>query len=212
MEIQTIPARRGKAAFAAVGQKIKVINTHGEQVVDTWAFSRHNLREFMSMEHTRATLVKINPHLGDHLYSNHRRPILTLVEDTSPGIHDTLMAACDDYRYRLLGCTEYHDNCTDNLAAALNELGLEPPETPSPLNLFMNIPWTAKGELAFEPPMTRPGDYVVLEAQIDVVIAFSACPQDILPINGKAGRPTEAHFQILDCDLVRVSSRSDWNS
>ncbi len=198
METQTIPARRGKAALAAAGQKIKIINTHGQQVVDTWAFARDDLNEFMSMEHTRATLVKLMPALGDHLYTNRRRPILTLVEDTSPGIHDTLMAACDDYRYRLLGCTEYHDNCTDNLAAAMKEIGLKAPETPSPWNLFMNIPWSADGALAFEPPLTRPGDYVVLKANLDLVIAFSACPQDILPVNGKAGRPTEAHFQILD--------------
>ena len=198
METQTIPARRGKAAFVAAGQKIKVINTHGEQVVDTWAFARENLNEFMSMEHTRATLVKLMPALGDHLYTNRRRPILTLVEDTSPGVHDTLMAACDDYRYRLLGCTEYHDNCSDNLAAAMKAIGLEARETPSPWNLFMNIPWSADGTLAFEPPLTRQGDYVVLEAKLDLVIAFSACPQDILPINGRAGRPTEAHFQILD--------------
>jgi len=26
---------------------------------------------------------------------------------------------------------------------------------------------------------------------------MSACPQDILPINGKACRPTEAHYQVL---------------
>ncbi len=197
METQTIPARRGKAAIVVAGQKVKVINTHGQQVVDTWAFVRHDLGEFMSMEHTRATLVKMTPAMGDHLYTNRRRPILTLVEDTSPGIHDTLLAACDSYRYGLLGCTEYHDNCTDNLAAAMYALGLRAPETPSPLNLFMNIPWSEDGSLAFEPPMTKPGDYVVLEARLDLVIAFSACPQDILPVNGRAGTPTEAHFEVL---------------
>ncbi len=74
----------------------------------------------------------MRPKIGDALYSNRRRPILTLVEDTSPGVHGTLMAACDNYRYGLLGCTGYHDNCTDNLAAALYEIGLMPPETPSP--------------------------------------------------------------------------------
>lgn len=198
METQTIPARRGKAVIVSAGQKVKVINTHGEQVVDTWAFVRHDLGEFMSMEHTRATLVKMTPAVGDHLYTNRRRPILTLVEDTSPGIHDTLLAACDNYRYGLLGCTEYHDNCTDNLAAAMRDLDLRVPETPSPLNLFMNIPWTEDGGLAFEPPVTKPGDYVVLEAKLDLVIAFSACPQDILPVNGRAGTPTEAHFEVLD--------------
>ena len=47
--IITIPARSGKAAYAEAGQRIKVINTHGQQVVDTWAFRRDNLKEFMSM-------------------------------------------------------------------------------------------------------------------------------------------------------------------
>jgi len=193
----TIPARRGKAARVLKGQSVKVINSHGEQVVDTWAFNADDLTEFLSMAHSRATLTKIIPGLGDALVTNRRRPIVTLVEDTSPGIHDTLLAACDDYRYGLLGCTEYHDNCTDNLYAAMRRLGLTPPEVPSPLNLFMNIPVLEGLRLAFGEPVTKPGDYVVLRAEMDIVIAFSACPQDILPINGKAGTPTEAHFEIL---------------
>lgn len=192
----TIPARRGKAAIAAKGQTIKVINTHGEQVVDTWAFNRADLTEFMSMEHSRAGMLRLIPRPGDTLLTNHRRPILTVLEDTSGGIHDTLMAACDIYRYQGLGCTGYHDNCTDNLAEGLRALGLTPPETPSPLNLFMNIPWTTEGALSFDPPVSTPGCHVVLRAEMDLVIAFSACPQDILPINGRAGKPTEAHFVI----------------
>ena len=80
----------------------------------------------------------------------------------------------------------------------MKELGLEEPETPSPLNLFMNIPWTPDGELSWEEPVSTPGSYILLRAEMDLVIAFSACPQDILPINGRVGKPTEAHFQILD--------------
>ena len=193
----TIPARRGMAAFLASGDRCKVINTHGQQVVDTWAFSRADLTEFMSMEHTRTWLSGIMAKVGDSMVTNHRRPILTLLEDTSSGIHDTLLAACDRYRYELLGCQGYHDNCTDNLQAAMKELGLTPPETPSPWNLFMNIPVRPDGSLSFEPPACRPGDYVVLRAEMDCVIAFSACPQDVVPINGVACNPTEAHFQIL---------------
>lgn len=193
----SIPARRGKAARVREGQQISVINTHGEQVVDTWAFAADDLHEFMSMEHTRAALGRLIPNKGDTLSTNHRRPILTIVEDTSPGIHDTLMAACDVWRYQGLGCKEYHDNCTDNLHAAMKELGLQPPETPSPLNLFMNIPWTAKGEITFEAPVTKPGDKVTFRAERDLIIAFSACPQDMLPINGVGKRPTEAHFRIF---------------
>jgi len=42
----------------------------------------------------------------------------------------------------------------------------------------------------------KPGDYVVLRAEIDCVVAMSACPQDILPINGQGVKPTEAHFEV----------------
>jgi uncharacterized protein YcgI (DUF1989 family) len=192
----TIPARRGKAAFVNRGQTIKVINTHGQQVVDTWAFNRHDIHEFMSMEHSRATHHHMIPRVGDRLLTNHRRPVLTILEDTAGGIHDTLIAACDRYRYEELGCTEYHDNCTDNLAAALAELGLTPPETPSPFNLFMNIPWVGPGDLSFEPPVSTAGCHILMRAEMDLVVAFSACPQDILPINGRAGKPVEAHFVV----------------
>ena len=121
-----IPARQGKAARVAKGETVKVINTRGQQVVDTWAFNADDLREFMSMEHSRVAIGRIIPGVGDTLVTNNRRPILTLVEDTSGGIHDTLFAACDRWRYERLGCTAYHDNCTDNLAAGLAALGLQP--------------------------------------------------------------------------------------
>ncbi|MCC7273918.1 MAG: urea carboxylase-associated family protein [Alphaproteobacteria bacterium] len=196
MNLTTIPARRGKAAFAPRGSHVHVVNTHGSQVVDTWAFVREDLREFMSMEHTRAHIVKLVPVPGDALLTNHRRPILTLLEDTSGGVHDTLIAACDRWRYQLLGAKGPHDNCTDNLAQAMHDLGLEAPETPSPLNLFMNIPWTALGRLSFEPPVSTPRSYVRFRAELDCVVAFSACPQDMIPINGRDLKPTEAHFAI----------------
>ena len=66
--------------------------------------------------------------------------------------------------------------------------------TPPSLNLFMNIPWTADGRLAWGEPVASPGSYVVFRAEMDLVVALSACPQDILPINGRSGRTTDAHF------------------
>ncbi|MYC37415.1 MAG: urea carboxylase-associated family protein [Chloroflexi bacterium] len=193
----TIPARRGKAITLNQGRSVRVINTHGQQVVDTWAFRRDDLAEFMSMEHSRTSLGRIIPKVGQSMTTNRRRPILSLVEDTSGGIHDTLLAACDRYRYELLGCEGYHDNCTDNLAAALAVLGLTPPETPSPWNLFMNIPVAPDGSVSFEPPVSRPGDHLTLRAEMDCIVVFSACPQDMVPINGVNCLPTEAHFQVI---------------
>jgi len=198
MAVVEIPARRGKAVRVRKGQRVKVINTKGQQVVDTWAFNAQDLKEFMSMEHSRGAFMAIIPKLGDSFVTNKRRPILTVVEDTSGGIHDTMIAACDRYRYELLGVKGHHDNCTDNLAAGMHALGLTPPETPSPLNLFMNIPVLPGNKIDFLPPVSTPGSYITLRAEMDCVVAFSACPQDMTPINGPNMMPTEAHFEVLD--------------
>ncbi len=194
--LTTIPARKGKATFLERGQHLKVVNTHGQQVIDTWAFSREDPSEYMSMEYSRSLLERIMPRVGDVLVTTRRRPIVTLVEDTSPGVHDTLIAACTRWGYVAQGYSDYHENCTDNLANALHELGLSVTATPCPLNLFMYVPVTAEGVLTFQPPLCSKGDYVVFRAEMDCVIAFSACPQEKLPVNGVDGRPTDAHFQI----------------
>jgi uncharacterized protein YcgI (DUF1989 family) len=195
-EMCLIPARRGRAVRLNRGQSLKITNTHGHQVVDFWAFSAEDLSEFLSMEHLRATLTSIFPKAGDDLVTNRRRAILHFVEDTSPGIHDTIMAACDDYRYGLLGCTEYHDNCTDNLHASLRRLGLNSEETPSPFNLWMNIPVAQDGSTGWGEPVSKPGDYVMFRAAMDCIAVMSCCPQDILPIN--KGSPVEAHYQVVN--------------
>jgi uncharacterized protein YcgI (DUF1989 family) len=192
-----VPARKGKAARLRKGQSIKVINTYGSQVVDTWAFNAKDPSEYMSMEHTRGVLDKMYPQPGEAFMTNHRRPILTIVEDTTPGIHDTLIAACDRYRYQLLGVKDFHDSCTDNLAAALAELGVKATHTPSPFNMFMIREWGDGLELTRRPPKSRPGDYVVLRAEVDCVVAFSACPQDIVETNGPDCTPRDVECQVL---------------
>ncbi|KAF2469677.1 uncharacterized protein BDR25DRAFT_263612 [Lindgomyces ingoldianus] len=250
--LQTIPARRGAATLVRTSQTIKIINTHGNQVVDTWAFAlptstvskadisapvfpsatptspmhytttsntAASAPEFMSMSHTRATLCKLTPSVGDTLVSQKRAAMVTLVEDSSPGVHDTLIAACDRWRYSELGVKGYHESCTDNCWDALDALasrlsttnvvveGLKALQSslggrvPDPFNLFMNIPVTADGEgakrgVSFEAPVTKPGDYVCLKAERNVVVVMSACPQDVLTINGK--KPVDAHYQVFD--------------
>jgi len=203
MAMITIPARKGAATRLKQGDAVKVINTPGSQVVDTWAFVDPNLTngdmsECMSMEHSRAAMNRLTPKIGDTLVTNHRRPILTLAEDTSGQVHDTFIAACDRWRYQGLGVEGFHDSCEDNLHNALGVLGLKAPKTPSPLNLFMNIPWDAEGRIDWKPPVSDPGSFVILKAEINCVVAFSSCPQDIIPINGVGCTPMDAHFDILE--------------
>jgi uncharacterized protein YcgI (DUF1989 family) len=189
-----IPARHGIASQMKVGQMVTVLNTYGKQVIDAWAFNATDMDEIMSMEHSRAAMLKLAPRVGDTLVTNRRRAILTLVADTTPGVHDTLIAACDTYRYRDLGAPRDHANCTNNLHAALAAIGRRASEVPSPLNLFMNVPVEADGTLQFRPPTSEAGQYVRFRAEMDLVIVFSACPQDMLPVNDL--KPTDAHFLI----------------
>ncbi|KAL8928540.1 MAG: hypothetical protein Q9208_001774 [Pyrenodesmia sp. 3 TL-2023] len=201
-----IEARKGKAIPVEKGQSLKLINTHGKQVIDFFAFALDsNLKplpsrdlDFLSMQHTRSGNMRTSPRSGDKLFSNHRRPMIVMVEDTSPGIHDTLVPACDAERYRQLGIQEYHASCAENLHTALKEVGCSFPTdfTPAPLNLWMNVPVQEEGALAFEEPVSQAGDYVVLKAEVDCLVVCSACPQDVTPVNGYGQKPSDCHFEI----------------
>jgi uncharacterized protein YcgI (DUF1989 family) len=194
--VRRVPARQGVAARVERAQIITIINTSGKQVVDTWAFNPGDFDEYLSMEHCRVALGKLVPQVGDVLVTNRRRPILSLIEDTTAGAHDTLMAACDAQRYELLGAVGYHDNCVDNLKNALQAIGLSSRTTPGPLNLFMNVPWQPDGTLTFERPTSEAGQYVSLRAEMSLIIVLSACPQDMNPVNDM--KSTDVHFRISD--------------
>ena len=208
-----IPARHGKAVRLDSGQAVKLVNTHGTQVVDCWAWNAYDLAEHMSMEATRVWTQRLNPRVGDSFVTNLRQPILTLVEDTSPGVHDTFMAACDRHRYALLGVRGYHRNCRDNMFEAMQALGVTvPAPILASINIFMNIAVLPDGiSLDTRPTVSRPGDYVVLRAEMDCYVAFSACPQDIVAIQGAGENvPKDAHFEVLDGGFPAVPVRGAW--
>ena len=155
-----IPAKHGKAFKVSIGDTLKLINTFGTQVVDCWAISSKNLDEHMCMEASRVWLQRLNPISGDTFVTNKRNPILTIVEDTSPGIHDTFMAACDKKRYELLGVENYHRNCSDNLIEALEDKNVCLERTIlASFNIFMNIEVQSdKITLKTLPTVSKPGD------------------------------------------------------
>ncbi len=191
-----VAARQGRAVRLKKGQSVRVINIHGTQVCDTWAFSAANRAEYLSWPHARAYIDRAIPVVGDPLVTNRRRPILTMVEDTSPGVHDTLIAACDLFRYINLGVPDYHDSCSDNLRMAMMAIGTPVADVPQPFNLWMNTPVGADGRITWNAPVSKAGDIVVLRAEMDCIVAFSACPQDKVPINGTNMRPVEVAFEV----------------
>lgn len=208
-----VPARHGRAVLLHKGEAVQVINSHGTQVVDCWAYNAADVTEYMSMEATRVWNQRLNPTTGDSFITNQRRPILTLVEDSSPGVHDTFMAACDARRYALLGCTEPHRNCHDNLFEAMAALGVSLPHgNLASFNIFMNIQVQPDGmTLKTLPVVTRAGDYIILRAEMDCYVAFSACPQDIVSIQGAGDNtPRNAELRILTGNFPNPPLTGPW--
>ena len=187
----------GRAVTLRKGEAVRLVNTFGSQVVDTWALAAGDLSEYMSVEHTRRMLFNLFPKQGDTLYSNRRQPMLLLEEDTAPGKHDMLFACCDKWLYKHYGCPPGHRNCRDNFIEALFEAGHDAPIVPNPLNLWMNIPVNDSETIGMEPPVSRPGDHVLLRALMDLVVVFSACPMDVTPINGPDKTPKPVHFELV---------------
>ena len=194
-KMQELPARQGRAVRVGRGQALQIVNTFGHQVVDFWAFDPLDLGIHLSMEHTRASLSRLTPRAGDILVDNRREPMLALEADTSPGVHDTVIAACDPARYAKLGCADGHASCADNLHRALRSLNLAPPPCPASFNLWMNIPVLPSGDVQWREPVSKPGDSLIFRALVDCIMVVSACPQDVIPIN--AGRPVSAQYALI---------------
>jgi uncharacterized protein YcgI (DUF1989 family) len=192
-----IQAGHGKAFRVKTGQKLKIVNIDGAQVVDTWAFDPKDLFHRLSMEISRRYMFKLRPSLGDVMHTNYRVPIIKLVEDTSNGIHDTLIAACDPATYEKLGAPKEHRSCAGNLHESLAEIGETLPYTPGPLNLFMNVPVSNNLDMSLQPSMARPGDFVVIEALMDAIIVLSSCPMDLVPTNSVDCRISDIDVEVF---------------
>ena len=188
MESIIVPGGHARAIRVNRGETVQVVNTHGTQVVDFWAIRADRPEMAMSMQHSRVPWRRLRPQPGDPMIDEERSTIMTMLADTSPGVHDTVIAACDPFRYAQLGGTPDHRSCCANFAEALAELNIvRSAAVPAPLNLFMNIPWDEHGNLQFLPTVSAPGDSVTFRAEVDVVVIASACPMDIVPINGPDG-------------------------
>ena len=198
IERVTVPARAGRAVRVPAGARLRVATPEGRQAADFFAFTP-DLSEWLSPMHTWATTRSIRPRRGHVFLSQRRRPMLLFVEDGAGGVHDMLIAACDEERYRQFGVEGHHRSCAENLRLALAELGLEAPTVPQPVNLFTATEVAPDGSLGAPPNPVPPGAFVVLEALRDLVCAVSSCPFDLaIPgwgINDPGG-PTEIELAV----------------
>jgi uncharacterized protein len=150
--------------------------------------------ERLSLDRCREVLERLWFIPGDTLISNAYTPLVRIIEDTSPGRHDTLIASCSAEMYRRVGAGDSHRNCEDNFREATAEIGFHPLTIPAPWNLFMSAPVDADGKIEYRRPELRPGGRVVLCAEAPLVAVFSACPDDHYPTNGGDGTPRDVEI------------------
>ncbi|HEX3749046.1 MAG TPA: urea carboxylase-associated family protein [Streptosporangiaceae bacterium] len=186
-----VPGGEGRGILVTAGQVVRVTDVAGGQVGDLFAFNQADPGEYASAGHTRPAIRKLFPRPGDPVLSNRRRPILTMVEDTSPGRHDMLYAACDPARYAALGAAPGHRSCAVNLLQTLRAHDVVPVAVPQPLNVFMDVRPEPDGTLVSHPASSRAGDFVAFRAELDCLVVLSSCPMDIVPISAGGITPLE---------------------
>jgi uncharacterized protein len=170
----------GQAISVPAGQAVTVTDVDGGQVGDLFAFVTGDPTEYLSASHTRAVLGRMFPRPGEAFMSTRREPLLILEADSSPGVHDMLVAACDPKRYQLLGAAD-HRSCAANLAEAYPESAAVP--VPQPVNIFMAVEVAPDGAISLGESPTAAGDSITLRAVRDCTVVVSVCPQDLIPIN-----------------------------
>jgi uncharacterized protein YcgI (DUF1989 family) len=191
-----IPARTGWSGRLSAGERFRVIDVDGGQCADLWVFCAEDPSEHLSAQHTRVHMAEIYPKAGWTFVTGRRRPILRFVEDTSPGRHDCLVAACDSARYDLLGAAPGHASCEGNLLVQAAAHGLPVTFAPQPINVFANFRVQGDGDrLELEECVSRPGDAATFELLADGIVVLSACPQDIIAF--QPGGPSDMAVEVL---------------
>jgi uncharacterized protein YcgI (DUF1989 family) len=190
----TVPPQSGRAFRVKGGDRIRITDVKGKQVADLFAFATEGELDWLSTAETRDINERLFPSAGGVFYSAKARPMLTLIEDGSPGPHDMLLPACNAALYERAGLPG-HPNCRDNLATALRGEGVTLPFAPDPVDFFQNSPPQPDGRLDVLESINPPGGYVLLRAEMDLLLVVTACSVDFHPTNG--GVCTEIAVEIL---------------
>jgi len=173
--INRIEPQRGASFKLRRGDVLKVFDPCGEQVADLFAFKDGDLACALSSGRTIDYAGKIYLSTGDVLYSNDSRHMFTIVDDTV-GRHDFLLTPCSQEMFEILHkCQGHHASCFENLCRAFEPHGVKPAQISTTFNIFMNVRVDPSGVVSVEPPTSKPGDFIALRAEMDLVCALTAC-------------------------------------
>jgi uncharacterized protein YcgI (DUF1989 family) len=197
-----VPAGGGAACVVRRGERVRVVDTQGGQIADFNAWTLADTRERFWSARTR---IMEGAHLtvGHRLWSSpHMAVLFTITADTlrpkptplGGRSHDLLWARCSPELWRERFGMDNVPNCQDNLAAAIAPHGLSVHDVHDAFNIFMKTGLGPDDRLFWEAAESEPGDYVELRAEIDCLIAVSACP-------GEANRNPDYGLRPLRLDV-----------
>lgn len=174
--LNIIPPQSGVAFLLKKNQRLTVTDIEGEQVSDFICYNLHDKLEYLSSGRTIDYAETIYLTKGHKFYSNRSNVMFTMIEDTV-GKHDFLLTPCSAEMFRIIyGHTEPHRGCFGNLREALKEYGILPDDIPTCFNIFMNVPVDGiTGRVSVLPPLSRAGDYVILQANMDLIVGMTSC-------------------------------------
>lgn len=168
------------------GDVLRLIDLEGQQAVDFLCFNAADPSERYSAPNTIKVPCNIYIGQGSVLRSSAARPLMTVIADTC-GRHDTIFGCCsheiDMVRYGRAG----HENCRHNLEREMAGHGIGTEHIVSNVNFFMHVPVGADGEARIVEPISKPGDYVDLRADMDVLAVLSNCPEELNAATGTKG-------------------------
>jgi uncharacterized protein YcgI (DUF1989 family) len=148
------------------------------QCVDLCAFEAGGLRRALSAARTRA-IHGIHPSVGTSLWSTAPEvPLLSMLADSAPG-HDLCFPPCSEFEYERHAGIAGHLGCSEIQAETRARLTLTEHPHSGVLNLWLPSAVDADGRLRSWPVACRRGDFVELEAQLDVLVTLSTCPDDL---------------------------------
>jgi urea carboxylase-associated protein 1 len=187
---QTIQAGGRFSTRLETGERLRIVDTHGQQAVDFLCYAA----ELPTDRYNASNTMKINGNIylgrGTRLYSDRAKVLMRIVEDTC-GRHDTIGGCCSAWsNFARYGVTDTA-GCHANFVAELACWSLGPSDVVTNVNFFMNVPVRQDGAMAIEPGLSKPGDFVELVAEMPVIAVLSNCPQRSNPAAGFGPTPID---------------------
>ncbi|MEB3069078.1 urea amidolyase associated protein UAAP2 [[Mycobacterium] vasticus] len=180
-----VPARAPWSAVVHAGDRLQIIDLHGNQAVDCLLYDAADHTRRYSAQATVAGQRNIFLGTGSVLRSADGTELMTVVAD-DVGNHDTIAGACsqESNTLRYGHHTAHEHACVENFLAEGARWGLGKRDIVSNINWFMNVPVEADGMLGIVDGISAPGKSLTLRAETDTLVLVSNCPQINNPCNG----------------------------